>query len=78
MRKRPLHILIGVALLISILLVFAFNAINLEEAYGDGPPYYARTTNMDKWTNPLPLPGIVDGAMLVAIGAYCFWIRRSR
>ena len=78
MRKRPLRILIGAALLISILFIFAFNAINLNEAYGDGPPYYSRTTNMDKWASPLPLLSIVDGAMLVAIGAYCFWIRRSR
>ncbi|WP_175922586.1 hypothetical protein [Burkholderia latens] len=78
MRKRPLRILIGVALLTAILLACAFNAISLNEAYGDGPPYYARTTNMDKWTNPLPLLGMVDGAMLAAIAAYCLWIRRSR
>ena len=35
------------------------------ESYGSGPPYYGRTTNMDKWTNPVPgllaigLPGLV-------------------
>ncbi|AYZ63201.1 hypothetical protein EGY31_08135 [Burkholderia multivorans] len=78
MRKHPLRMLTGAALLVMLVLVFAFNAINLEEAYGDGPPYYARTTNMDKWTDPLPMLGIVDGAMLVAIGAYFFWIRRRR
>jgi hypothetical protein len=22
------------------------------EYYGDGPPYYGRSVNMDKWTNP--------------------------
>ncbi|RQS22558.1 hypothetical protein [Burkholderia sp. Bp8998] len=78
MRKRSLRIGIGAALLILLAPVFAFNAINLSEAYGDGPPYYARTTNMDKWTDPLPLLGVIDGAMLVAIGAYCLWIRRRR
>ncbi|WP_210270283.1 hypothetical protein [Aureimonas sp. ME7] len=30
------------------------NAATLIEAYGSGPPYHGRTTNMDKWTNPLP------------------------
>ncbi|KVA00247.1 hypothetical protein WI40_09060 [Burkholderia ubonensis] len=78
MRKHPLRMLTGAARLVMLVLVFAFNAINLKEAYGDGPPYYARTTNMDKWTDPLPMLGIVDGAMLVAIGAYFFWIRRGQ
>lgn len=78
MRKRPLRISIGMALLIAILLTCAFNAISLNAAYGDGPPYYARSTNMAKWTNPLPLPGMVDGAMLVVIAAYRSWLRRSR
>ncbi|AOJ78899.1 MULTISPECIES: hypothetical protein [Burkholderia] len=78
MRKRPLRISIGMALLIAILLTCAFNAISLNAAYGDGPPYYARSTDMDKWTNPLPLPGMVDGAMLVVIAAYRSWLRRSR
>ncbi|WP_338340280.1 hypothetical protein [Burkholderia vietnamiensis] len=78
MRKRPLRISIGVTLPIAVLLTGASNAISLNEAYGDGPPYYARSTNMDKWTNPLPLPGMVDGAMLVAIAAYRSWLRRSR
>lgn len=78
MRKLSLRIFIGTALLISLALVFVFNMINLSEAYGDGPPYYTRTTNRDKWTNPLPLLGVIDGVMLVAVGAYCFWIRRHR
>ncbi|MBY4833314.1 hypothetical protein [Burkholderia dolosa] len=78
MRKHPLRMLIGAALLVLLVLVFAFNAINLQDAYGDGPPYYARTTNMDKWTNPLPTLEIIDGATLVAIAAYCVWIRRRR
>lgn len=38
MRKHPLRMLTGAALLVMLVLVFAFNAINLEEAYGDGPP----------------------------------------
>lgn len=75
---RPLRISIGVTLPIAVLLTGAFNAISLNEAYGDGPPYCARSANMAKWTNRLPLPGMVDGAMLVAIAAYRSWLRRSR
>jgi hypothetical protein len=36
----------------------------LVEAYGSGAPYYSRTTNMDKWRNPLP--EIVFADLLVA------------
>ncbi|HDR8973417.1 TPA: hypothetical protein QDB06_002674 [Burkholderia vietnamiensis] len=78
MRKRPLRISIGVTLPIAVLLTGASNAISLNEAYGDGPLYCARSANMAKWTNPLPLPGMVDGAMLVVIAAYRSWLRRSR
>ncbi|MDN7923775.1 hypothetical protein [Burkholderia vietnamiensis] len=73
-----MRISIGVTLPIAVLLAGAFNAIGLDEAYGDGPPYCARSANMAKWTNRLPLPGMVDGAMLVAIAAYGSWLRRSR
>ena len=31
-----------------------FNYDSLMEAYGAGSPYYSRTTNMDKWSNPIP------------------------
>ena len=77
-RKRRLRIVTSAAPLMSIQFVLAFNAINLNEAYGDGPPYYSGTTNMDKGTSPLPFPGVINAARLVAIGAYCLWIRRSR
>ncbi|WP_341773885.1 hypothetical protein [Burkholderia vietnamiensis] len=73
-----MRISIGVTLPIAVLLTGASNAISLNEAYGDGPLYCARSANMAKWTNPLPLPGMVDGAMLVAMAAFRSWLRRSR
>jgi hypothetical protein len=78
MPYRTVRILVGAGLLASLAFVITFNVINIREAYGDGPPYYSRTTNMDKWTDPRPILGAVDGAMLVAIGAYFYWIRRRR
>lgn len=43
----------------------------LTEAYGSGSPYYGRSTNMDKWSNPLPFVALVI-AIAVAL-SYAFW-----
>lgn len=48
----------------------------LEEAYGAGPPYYDRTTNMDKWVNPWPTLLIVDMIALLIAGALMLRHRR--
>ncbi|SAK70607.1 hypothetical protein AWB80_03695 [Caballeronia pedi] len=65
------------ALLVIAVLVGAFNLFSLNEAYGDGPPYYARTTNMDKWTDPLPILAAVDAfALLVIFASLCLALRK--
>lgn len=43
------------------------NYTHLTEAFGSGPPYYARTTNMDKWTNPVPVLVIIDTITVLAV-----------
>ncbi|AJY67766.1 hypothetical protein [Burkholderia glumae] len=53
-------------------------ALNLRDAYGNGPPYYGRTTNMDNWENPLPVLVPVDVGVIVLIGIYAVWLRRTR
>lgn len=40
----------------------------ISEAYGAGPPYYSRTTNMDKWSNPLPELLVGDGVAALVGG----------
>ncbi|HLK99331.1 MAG TPA: hypothetical protein VK539_02060 [Myxococcaceae bacterium] len=45
------------------------NVLNLSEAYGDGPPYYGRTTNMDKWSDPVPVLLVLDAVTLAVVGA---------
>ncbi len=46
-------------------------------AFGDGPPYYARSTNMDKWENPVPTLIVLD-ATAVAIALFIFrWSRKA-
>lgn len=50
--------MIAVVALCSIVMLVGFavcvNIDNLVGAFGDGPPYYGHTTNMDKWANPIP------------------------
>lgn len=52
------------------MLEVGFNVVNLNEAYGNGPPYYARTTNMDKWTDPLPVLAAIDTTTAIAIALF--------
>jgi hypothetical protein len=39
----------------------------LIEAFGSGPPYYAQTTNMDKWDNPIPFLIAMDLGVLAVV-----------
>lgn len=51
----------------------------LVEAYGSGPPYYSRTTNMDKWSDPLPEVVLLDlGALAVAAALIWVGVRKPR
>ena len=49
-----------------VLVVASYHA--LIEAYGPGPPYFGRTTNMDKWSDPLPVLLLVDSIGLFVAG----------
>lgn len=77
-RNRTVAIILVALLLVMVGLVIAFNVLNLQEVYGGGPPYYSRTTNMDKWTNPLPTLGIIDGIAVLIIAAYIYVLRTTR
>ena len=48
-------------------LLLGWNLSELLEAFGDGAPYFGRTTNMDKWSNPLPALLVVDIFAIAAI-----------
>ena len=65
-------------LLVLVLLVGAFNLLNLNEAYGNGPPYYSRTTNMDKWVDPLPTLAAVDAFTVLIVVAALYFTQRKR
>lgn len=75
MRRRIVIALTALALPLAA--VVWINGTALREAYGDGPPHYGRTTNMDKWADPLPLLVPIDAVSLALIGAAAWWVRRS-
>jgi hypothetical protein len=56
-----------------ILFVGYMNIEAIAGAFGEGPPYYGRTTNMDKWKNPLPLLGVVDASTVLIVGLCGRW-----
>ncbi|NYH26242.1 hypothetical protein [Paraburkholderia bryophila] len=39
-RNKLITIILGSLLLVMLALVIAFNVLNLQEAYGGGPPHY--------------------------------------
>ncbi|WP_338522215.1 hypothetical protein GE569_32485 [Burkholderia gladioli] len=78
MSRRHLKIALGLLALVVVALAAAFNVLNLQEAYGDGPPYYGQTTNMDKWESPLPMLLPVDAVVIVLLAVYAIWLRRTR
>ncbi|PTB20452.1 hypothetical protein C9I57_11300 [Trinickia symbiotica] len=77
-KNRPAQFVFGVALLALAGSIMAFNVININEAFGDGPPYYGRTTNMDKWFNPLPALAAVDSLAVLVIAVCLYFMRRKR
>lgn len=55
----------------TVLVAAILNVEVYSEYFGDGPPYYGRTTNMDKWSDPLPLLATFDAIALV--GCWMGW-----
>lgn len=76
-RHRFIRVSVGALLVVFIAGVAMFNGLNLIEAYGSGEPYYSRTTNMDKWTNPLPALCATDTVTVALTIGYFLWTRRK-
>ncbi|WP_434113714.1 hypothetical protein [Paraburkholderia caffeinilytica] len=73
-KNRSVRIALGVAWLGLTVLIVWFNVINIEEAFGSGPPYYGQTTNMDKWFDPLPMLAVVDVLGILVTFAYIYFL----
>jgi hypothetical protein len=64
--------------LITAALIFVayINYDTIVGSFGDGPPYYGRSTNMDKWKNPLPVLLLIDLTMLGIAVLTIRWVRK--
>ena len=60
-----------------VLFVAYINFDAITGAFGDGPPYYSRMTNMDKWENPVPYLIAIDLIFLVVALYVKKWILRK-
>lgn len=76
---------IAYAVLLACALWFLFVVfVNIDAivgGYGDGPPYYGRTTNMDKWESPVPMLFLLDTvsiAILFILGRWASIQIRNR
>lgn len=70
--------LVVLILFIAVTCVIAFNVFNLIEAYGSGPPYYSRTTNIDKWQDPLTILLVIDVLMVAIVMFYFFIFKKAK
>lgn len=64
MTRLGIGVAVGSASAALLLATFWINFNILTEAYGTGPPYYSRTTNMDKWASPLTYLILLDVVVL--------------
>jgi hypothetical protein len=76
--KSGIRLLVLIAMVVIVAMAIVFNWINVDEAYGSGPPYYARTTNMDKWVDPRPVLFAVDALAMLVVGALAYLLSRRK
>ena len=69
------RVILAATIAVLVILCLYIDYMTVVEFYGDGPPYYGRTTNMDKWHDPLPLLAFANLIVLAVIGliARTFW-----
>lgn len=75
--NRPSAYLTLAACVLLVALVAYITIDSIIGNFGDGPPYYGRTTNMDKWEDPVPTLlaiNILVAAVVLPIG---YWAART-
>jgi len=72
MKRLFAFFLLGLSAVL-ILFVGYMNIESIAGAFGEGPPSYGRTTNMDKWENPLPILAALDALTVLIVGLCGRW-----
>jgi hypothetical protein len=74
--RRSLLLLAALSAIVVIAVCALHTRATYLEYYGDGPPYYGRTTNMDKWQSPMTELVVSNALGLAWLAAIAFWMRR--
>jgi hypothetical protein len=80
MKKRTAYSLLFMCIVLFMFVAY-MNIDAIVGAYGNGPPYYGRTTNMDKWENPIPTLVVLDIFSIVIlffVGKWAYIQSRKR
>ena len=75
--KRYIAYLFIAACVALVLFAAYINFDAIVGAFGEGPPYYGRTTNMDKWENPIPVLVAIDVAVVAVVFFLGRWAYRQ-
>ena len=76
MKKTHIGWLLRAASIALILIALMASYFSLTDAYGTGSPYFGRTQNMDKWSDPIPMLTAID--LLCISAAILLWRTGSR
>jgi hypothetical protein len=70
--------ILGLLVLILVAGAVLLNVAVYQEYFGDGPPYFGRRENMDKWTDPRGWLVLADAGLALVVGcvAACWKGRR--
>ncbi|SDH01047.1 hypothetical protein SAMN04515659_3955 [Dyella sp. 333MFSha] len=66
--------------IIGVLIAIAayLNIVIYQEYFGDGPPYFGRQENLDKWVDPRGWLALSDAVLGCAVWKVAISIRRLR
>lgn len=76
MKSRIAYVSLAACIML-VLFVAYINVNSIMWNFGDGPPYFGRTTNMDKWENPIPTLLAIDIAVAGVVFLIGRWAVRS-
>jgi hypothetical protein len=65
--RRIAYALLVAGSLATVVLLVAFNVVNLREIHDGAPSFHAHTPRMKRWTHPLPVLLAVDSVAVLIV-----------